>query len=231
MKIWQFSALTAAAFAGCFGGAWLATRPMTAHAQYRMNPQQQIQMQDILFVPSGGLRMVNENGRVLGMIGERNGSGFIVLNSPTGPSVNLYGGAGGRLEAGVGQGAAVFKLENGNMGMEFTATNANVTAQIGNTGSPGVQMTANGNGGEVKVNGRSNVMAARMIAQAAGGRVEIANQRGQTLLELLADGNGGMVTATGATPGTAASVSGQGKFTLTKDGQVAWTVPSGGEDD
>lgn len=226
MKIWQFSVLTAAVFAGCFGGAWFATRPMTANAQYRgNNQQQQIQLQDILFVPSGGLRLVNENGRVLGMIGERNGSGFLVLNSPTGPSVNIYGGPNGRLEAGVGQGAAVFKLENGNMGMEFTATNANVAAQIGNTGSPGVQMTANNNGGEIKVNGRSNVMAARMIAQASGGRIEVANQRGQTLLEMLADGNGGTVTATGSTAGNSASVTGQGKFTVTKDGQVAWTAP------
>jgi hypothetical protein len=196
MNRFQFAAFLLVAFLGCFLGGLVARMgPSEAHAQVApTNPRQipGIRNEDVLFVPNGGLRIVDYSNRLLGMLGEQGGGTFLTLMDSSGrPSVSILAGPGGQAVISC-QSSASLKVMAGTGAQTATleASSAGPSLQLGNL----VTLTGTTDGGRVTVNDRQGQAALRLDSTSEGGRLVGQARGGKTLFEMMGGADGGRLT-------------------------------------
>jgi hypothetical protein len=182
----QFAAFLAVAFAGCFFGGLLARLgPESLQAQVvPSNPRQVpgIRNEDVLFVPNGGLRIVDENNRLLGWLGEQGGGTSLVLMDSAGrPSVSVLAGPAGQAVLS-GQGSASLRLSagTGNQVVAIESGGSGPSVHIGNL----VTLAGTGDGGRIVVSDRQGRSLLRLESSAEGGRLTGNRSDGKSAFEM-----------------------------------------------
>jgi hypothetical protein len=191
-------ALSTALFAGSGLGAYLALAPRPATAQQPVT-------ENILLVPRGGLRLQDETGALVGMMG-RNGAGaFLQLNGPNGPGLTLRGGAESSIEAS-GPGGGVRLVGGAQSGVLVQSGQSQLSLAAGASGtmlslrSGSRQLTAEASPTSSGVNG-----------QGPGGSFGLGMQPNGAVLELKSAA--GLMRAT------------PDKLTLEQAGSQVWSAP------
>jgi hypothetical protein len=223
----QFAAFLAVSFVGCFlGGLVARLGPEDAHAQLApTNPRQipGIRNEDVLFVPNGGLRIVDYNNRVLGLLGEQGGGASLILMDSNGrPSVSILAGSGGQAVLSA-QGPASLKLSpaGGKQTATLEAAASGPSLLLGSL----VSMGASGDGGKVHVNEPQGRPALRMEAATDGGRVVGQNRGGKTLYEIMGGSDGGQVTLRTSDGGAGFQAVAGSRISLTKGEKTLFKAP------
>ncbi len=196
-------ALSTALFAGSGLGAYLALSPRTATAQQPVT-------ENILLVPRGGLRLQDETGALVGMMG-RNGAGaFLQLNGPNGPGLTLRGGAESSIEAAGPNGGV--RLSGG--------AQSGVLVQSGQSqlslaaGASGTMLSLRS--GARQLSAEASPTAAGINGQGPGGSFGLGMQPNGAVLELKS-----AAALMRATPD---------KLTLEQAGNTVWSAPGQASD-
>ncbi len=164
------AALSASLFAGAALGAYLALSPRPAQAQNRT--------ENILLVPTSGLRMIDENGTPVGLMGRTPGGAFLRLYGPNGPALNLQGGAESVIEAGGGAGGV--RLTGGvQSGILVSGTGGRLNLSAGSQGSRVAVSSA-----EQEIGMEASSAGAKLAGNGAGGGFAMALSGAGGYLEL-----------------------------------------------
>lgn len=228
MSRMQFLGFACALSVGAFGGAFVAMRPTaTALAQPIQDPGGvQVQMQDWLFVPSGGLRLVNERGQVLGVIGQEGGNARLTLLDSAGlPSIVLAAGVGG-------QATVATDAQGGLIDLRSRSGTQRGSLVVAGQSSRLVLNSAVNAGAEVGAGTESTLLLkdARnpkgVFAQSGpeGGQVLLAGPN-KTLLELLATRQGGRAQLMDGKGEPTVLLSGEGRLGVLSGKQTVWQAP------
>jgi hypothetical protein len=164
------AALSASLFAGAALGAFLALSPRPAQAQNRT--------ENILLVPTSGLRMIDENGTPVGLMGRTPSGAFLRLYGPNGPALNIQGGADSVIEAGGSTGGV--RLTGGaQSGILVSGTGGRLNLSANAQGS---SLAVSGAGQEVGLEASSS--GAKLAGNGAGGGFAMALSGAGGYLEL-----------------------------------------------
>lgn len=219
----RYLGLFGALFVGSLVGSFLAGhRPNVAQAQTR------VQNQDYLLVPAGGLRLVTEQGRPLGVIGNRNGNGALILFDAGGqPSITLSAGPSGRVSlSGADAGANVLIAAAGNSrSINLTATAGQGTIMFTRQTGNGSSIVDDPNGGRLNLVSRNGSRAIELLYNNTGGQLNLGNQAGTTLLQLLVNETGGRIDLKGNPETQSLSLRGKGEVIAQNGENVSWRLP------
>lgn len=164
-------ALSTALFAGSGLGAYLALAPRPATAQQPVT-------ENILLVPRGGLRLQDETGALVGMMG-RNGSGaFLQLNGPNGPGLTLRGGAESSIEAS-GPSGGVRLVGGAQSGVLVQSGQSQLSLAAGASGT-----MLSLRSGSRQLTAEASPTASSVSGQGPGGSFGLGMQPGGAVLEL-----------------------------------------------
>ncbi len=221
----RYLGLLAVAFAGCFGGTYLARlHPDSAHAQVPPGRQRipGVVNQDVLFVPTGGLRMVTEQNRTIGVLFEQGGSGGLVLFDGGGqPSVLLQAGPGGKLDVNL---TAEATLRLGRQGertaVRLQVTDAQSTVRLGQS----FTATTGPDGGRLTLSDARNTSTARLDGTPDGGRLTMYDRAGQAVFATAVGKDGASLEVRDA-KGELGFRAAPGRLTVQSGEEVLFAVP------
>ncbi len=231
MRRGQFLTLCIVAFAGCFLGGFLAQAgPQKAWGQLREIPpgdygqmNQNIRNSNQLFVPSGGLRMVDERNRVIGMIlNQPSGAGLVLLDGSGRPSVSLLAGGQGQIALNTNANAVIrVSGPAGKDGFSATATDSSVVVKM----LQGLELTAANDGGRIFVSNAKGGHGVRIDTTADGGRVTGFDKDQRAIADLSPKGGTAILNLFGKEAKPGFSASGDGSAAVTKGEETLWKVP------
>ena len=230
----QFLSFCAIGFVGCFLGGFVAQAgPRPVLAQYQtfpnnqpVNGQVQIRSENTLFVPEGGLRMVNQQNRTLGVILDLGGNGGIVLfNNQGRPSVTLSAGGAGTIEANA-QSGPILRVTNpaGTEGVSLSGADGAVGLKVGQ----GVTVTSGKDGGRIVVNNSKGKASLQMENSASGGHFTGTDHAGSSMFELRAVADSGQLRLFKKDSEPGFEASGTGTATIKQAKEVLWKIPTDG---
>jgi len=219
----QYAGLIVVFGTASFFGGWVGNfGPAPAAAQTR------VQNQDYLVVPNGGLRLMSEQGRPLGVIGDRNGNGVLILFDAAGqPSVTLSAGPAGRVVLSGETNAAVTLSTPGNE-RSASMTVAGPIAQLAflRNGQPGSSIADSPTGGRLSIGSRAARPSAELFAGNGAGQLNINNDAGTNLMQLLISDAAGRLEIKDPATNSAFSVLGRGQASIRRGDEVVWKVPA-----
>lgn len=193
-----------------------------AHAQTR------VQNQDYLLVPNGGLRLMTEQGRPVGVIGNRNGNGVLILFDAAGqPSVTIGAGAAGKIALTAESGAALNLSTAGNeRTASLTATSSQSQLSLSRPGQAGSTVSDSANGGRLTLMSRAGKPAAEVFAGNGGGQIALNNDGGINLIQMLFFEGYGRFDVKDPSSKSAATVFGTGSAQIKKGDEIVWKAPA-----
>ncbi len=228
MDLRQTLATSAILGGACFLGAFLGTHPTTiAHAQVRSTPQPKVEYQDWLFVPRSGLRLIDEGGRTLGMIGgDATGTRLVLMDAEGAPSIVLAAGTGGQAGLIVSAGSSQLQIRDTAGG----ATALGVTSQ----GAGLSVRNRSGSTAELMARAESSVTLGTPRTKTAfearssdeGGVLNLFSNSGKATIQLTPNKGTGLLQVNDADGAPSFLASGEGKVSLTKDKKVLWQAPA-----
>lgn len=232
MRRYQFFVFCGVAFVGCFLGGFVGqVGPAAARAQLQTIPNQgggqvspNIRNDTYLFIPEGGLRLVNGQNRTLGVITDTGGNGGLVLFNAGGrPSVSIMSG---------GSGQVIIDANNGPV-MRFTDATAKENVLINaNQGKPVIKLrdnlvlTSEGDGGRIVLSDVKGNNGLRLDTTSDGGRLTLYDKSHATVGLLIAKPTEGWFGLFDKTAQTGFEASGSGTATISHDKEVLWKIPT-----
>ncbi|MCW5937663.1 MAG: hypothetical protein KIT11_10205 [Fimbriimonadaceae bacterium] len=215
-------------FVGCVVGSGLATtilsRPAQAQSQVVGGQQvpPNIRNSDVLFIPNAGLRLVTEDNRTLGVIGQNQGNAVLTLLDSAGePSVLLGAGLTGKLLfSGDGEGQLTVR---GPVQRQFVSIKAGAN-EASITLNPGGTWTGGASGGSLSLRTASGQDTARLTSGSDGGTFELFGGKAP-YVQVRADSKGGTLAVRGSDGQSAFTANGAGAASIRQGDKTLWKIP------
>lgn len=226
MKPLQYVGVCVFAVLGGAAGSFLVQPALLAHAQNRIPQQPLPQVQETLIVPSDGLRLMSQGGRVLGaFVPQAGGLSLVLLNASGQPGVTITAGAGGVVQVGASSDSSGIIAVNSAGVRASLVTNSTGGALTLGPENRQVKM-AGGENALLSIPGRGSSPVLQLKSVSDGGQLQISSRTGRTLIDLITNAEYGRMTLEGSRANTssAAEVNGLGSLQLRKGGKQVWSA-------
>ena len=221
----QYAGLLAAVAGGCYFGSLAANRqPIEAAAQNRQNPPSNVTNSDFLFVPNGGLRMVNESGQVVGMISSRAGATSLSLMAGGRPSITLTAGTEARINLGVSANGSGLQVESRSGAMAQAVVSGNEGFLTAGRNSRSLIKITGSSRPSISIPNSAGKDVIRLESEAAGPQLLMSRNGGTPLINIRAT-NEGRIEATTSTGDETLHLGPKIGVVLGKDGKRIWQAP------
>lgn len=198
-------------------------------AQYQspgqINPGQvNIRSENTLFVPEGGLKIVNARNRVLGMFAESQGNGSLILNNSEGqPAVFIAASSQGIVIVGGTNAPSLTILgPKGTEGVNIAATEREASVVL----RGGTKFSSSDSGGRVTLFDPGKVAGIDLAAERSGGRLTLSDSSKKKLFELKCVEGAGSLALFNEEGETGFKAIGSGSAEIQKDKETLWKVPA-----
>jgi len=230
MRRSQFLALCTVAFAGCFLGGFLAQiGPGRAYAQYTTFPpgvqtSANIRSDNTLFVPDGGLRLVNGQNRTLGVFTVQAGdAGLVLFDSRGRPSVTILGGQAGSVEINASMGPSI-RMSGATAKEGIVMTSNDTTSSLSLRDS--VKISGANDGGRMSIGDPKGNQTVRVDSGPEGGRITGYDKAHSTIFEILAKGDSGELSLFKKDSQAGFSAQGSGSAKIVHEKETLWKIPA-----
>jgi hypothetical protein len=204
--------------------------PGRAFAQYTTFPPSQngqtgaiIRSDNTLFVPDGGLRLVNGQNRTLGVFTVQAGNaGLALFDSRGRPSVMIMSGQAGSININASDGPTI--RMSGQSGRDGVVMSTNDTVSSIKL-REAVTLTSANDGGRLTVADTKGSPTVRIVSSAEGGRITGYDKGHSTIFEILTKGDSGELSLYKKDSQAGFTAQGSGSAKIVHDKETLWKIP------
>jgi hypothetical protein len=220
----QYAGLVAAVAGGCYFGSFAANRqPIDAAAQVRQT-RPNVESIEYLNIPNAGLRMINEQGRVVGLITGQGGTGSLFLMSGGQPSLTLAAGNEARINLGVGPGGSGLQVESRSGAMaQAVVKGQDSFLTAGRNSRSLIQIQGNGKP-SILIPNTAGKDVIKLESMAAGPQITLSKNGTKALVNIRATTEG-RIEATTPSGDATLHLGPKVGLVLGKDGKRIWQAP------